>query len=37
MARLLRVLMGDVEAHVVEAMDLHLLIDGTGHNVAGGQ
>ena len=36
-ARLFRRLMRNVEAHVVDAVLLHLFIDGTRHNVARGQ
>ena len=37
MARLLGILMGDVEAYVVDTVDLHLLVDGTGDDVTGCQ
>ena len=33
MTRLFRVFMGDVETDMVDAMNLHLLIDGTRHDV----
>ena len=34
LARLLRVLVGDVEVDVVVAVQLHLAVDGAGHDVA---
>ncbi len=34
-ARLLRVLVGDIEVDVVGTSELHLGVDGTGHDVAG--
>ena len=34
---LLRVLVGDVETNMVETMNLHLLVDGTSHDVARGK
>ena len=33
-ARLVGILVGDVETDVVDTVDLHLLIDGTGHDIA---
>jgi len=35
--RLGRVLMGDVQTDMVQTVDLHLLVDGSCHDVAGGQ
>ena len=36
-ARLFRRLVGNVEAHVVDAVLLHLFVDGTRHDVARSQ
>ena len=33
--RLLGILVRDIETYMVETVDLHLLVDGTCHNVSG--
>ena len=35
MACLFRILMGDIETDMIDSVNLHLLIDGSCHNVAG--
>ena len=36
-ARLFRILMSDIETDVVDTVNLHLLVDGTGNDIARSQ